>query len=245
MICYRQVPQKWTTPWHGLNHTISSTRLQNFPLQLSDISNYLTRLIFKLLPKSPTALISQKKARVHLTCQNTILLGQRQHQDLATTLHRKAWCPFFTSMDCSSPLVLSSPVVTARDQLGFRGQSGCLLQRVTRFQRRLQSSGRNCQAFLKLQHCSKDSPVHSSASFLEREQRIKTQQHFHVTNQPTGHPPGFHHLFLKLAPHSIWAPKHSFLCNPPCHTKFSCFCTFCSSAQDLYPARGICLATFS
>jgi len=85
-VTRKQVPGKSTTEQHGLNHPISSTCLQNSPLQLSDISNYLTRPLFKLLSKRPISLISQKKARVHLTHRNAVLQGQRQYQNLVTRL---------------------------------------------------------------------------------------------------------------------------------------------------------------
>lgn len=169
-VAHKQVPGKLTTEQHGLIQTISFTCLQNFLLQLSDISSYLARLISKLLPKSPTSLLSQKKSRVYLT-------GQKYHffwvsastRFSGSSCHRKARCPFFTPMDHSPCLVPSSPALAAGARSGFRAWSGCLLLRVTRsfsaetpeFWQKLPSLPQY------LQHCSKDSPGHGTAPVLE------------------------------------------------------------------------------
>lgn len=80
-----------------INHIVACVQLYlppSFSLQLSDRNNYLTRLIFKFLPKSHISLISWKKVYVHCISWN-ITLVQCQHRDLVTTPYRKVFCPFF------------------------------------------------------------------------------------------------------------------------------------------------------
>lgn len=83
----------------------------------------------------------------------------------------------------------------------------CCNKSLSCFQRRPQSSGRNCQAFLKIP-ATVQRIAQCTRQHYFREWRIKTQHHFHITNKPTGHTPGFLHWFLNLAPNSVSAPKH-------------------------------------
>lgn len=121
----------------------------------------------------------------------------------------------------------------------------CCNKSLSCFQRRPQSSGRNCQAFLKIP-ATVQRIAQCTRQHYFREWRIKTQHHFHITNKPTGHTPGFLHWFLSLAPSSVSAPKHLLnFC--------SCHCAGCGPTasapfaltQGLYPAHGACSATFS
>lgn len=169
-VAHKQVPGKLTTEQHGLIQTISSTCLQNVLLQLSDISSYLTRLIFKLLPKSPISLISQKKSRVHLTGQKySFFWVSASTRFSGSSCHRKARCPFFTPMDHSPCLVPSSPALAAGARSGFRAWSGCLLLPVTRsFSAETPEIWQELPSFPQnLQHCSKDSPGHEAALLWE------------------------------------------------------------------------------
>lgn len=178
-----------------LNHIVACAQLYlppSFSLQLSDINNYLTRLIFKLLPKSHISLISWKKVYVHCISWNIILV-QCQNQDLVTTLHRKVFCLFFHSWMTLCATSISQQAVKHSHDPGDR-LDVCGTESCTRFQQRLHSSGKLSSKSLSAQRTALYTRQHR---FWK--ESIKTQWHFHATCEPTGQHPGFQGSFLSLA----------------------------------------------
>lgn len=129
-------------------------------------------------------------------------------------------------MDCSACWGLSCPALQPRQDSGD-GLDACCNKSSSCFQQRPQSSGRICQAFLKIPTTVQRIAQYTGQHYFG-EWRIKTRYHFHVTNKPTGHTPGLQHWCLHLAPSSVSAPQKLTLCTPLCWTWLNCCFSFCS-----------------